>query len=67
MMDVFPPQSDSICDEVFVKARPGQTAGETQKLREKEGGGTADWIVSCRVDSEDGVPDLWCALAANVI
>lgn len=36
MMDVFPPQSDSICAGLFVKVRTGQTAEETRKVREEE-------------------------------
>lgn len=35
-MDVFPPQSDFVQAEVFIKARPGETTGETQNQREEE-------------------------------
>lgn len=33
MIDVFPPQSHSICAELFVKARPGPMTGEVQNSK----------------------------------
>lgn len=53
MMDVFPAQSDPIHTDLFIKTRPGQTAGGTQELGERrkddEGGkgeGKRQYIVT---------------------
>ena len=75
-MDVFPPQSDSVCDELFVKARPRQNAGESQRLKEIEGGGgwmysrtdcqlSTQWMVF--LTAESYTFSLWCISAAKVI
>lgn len=38
-MNVFPPQSNAICAELFVKARPDSPLREIQKVRGGGGGG----------------------------